>query len=53
MKKETIKISKEEMNNRLVHSPSPMHLQACLRGAQVHKNKKKYSRKEKHKKGYE
>lgn len=53
MKKETIKISKEEMNKKLVNSPNPLHMEACLRGSQVYKNKKKYTRKEKYKKDWE
>lgn len=53
MKKEVIKISKEEMNHKMVHSPNPMHVQNMMQGGKVHRNKKKYTRKEKHRKNYE
>ena len=53
MKKEKIQISKEEMHQKLIHSPNPTHVANFLQGGKVYKNKKKYTRKEKHRKGYE
>lgn len=54
MKKEKVILkTKEQANRDMVHLPNPMHAAACLKGGQVHKNKKKYTRKEKHRKDYE
>lgn len=36
----------------LLRIPNPMHLEACKRGGRVHKNKKAYTRKCKHKESY-
>lgn len=30
---------------RLAHLPNPMHLDACIQGGNVYRNKKKYTRK--------
>lgn len=34
---------------RRVHLPNPMHLQACIEGGRIYRNKKKYTRKGKSK----
>lgn len=36
---------KMTQEQRLVHSPSPIHLEACKQGSRVYRNKKKYTRK--------
>lgn len=47
-----IYLSSEEMNKRRTYLPNEMHRDACLKGASIHKSKKVYSRKDKHKKSY-
>lgn len=37
--------NKMTMEQRLVHSPSPLHLQACMEGSRTFRNRKKYTRK--------
>lgn len=47
MKQKKNKRAKMSAEQRLIHSPSPMHLAACQAGGKVFKNKKKYNRKDK------
>lgn len=44
-KKKKNKRSQMTAEQRLIHSPSPMHLDACQQGGRVFRNKKKYTRK--------
>lgn len=44
-----IKISKEEMAKKVLHSPDEAHMRECISGHRTTKNKKKYTRKCKHK----
>lgn len=37
-----------DMNLLRLHTPNKIHLQACIRGGNVHRNKKAYTRKQKH-----
>lgn len=53
MKKEKLIITKEEMNKKMIHSSNPLHVQNFLQGGKICKNKKKYTRKNKHRKEYE
>lgn len=39
------KKSKMTMEQRMVHAPSPLHLDACRQGSRTFRNKKKYTRK--------
>ena len=50
--KKIIHMTAEEASLRMTHLPNEMHRDACLRGSRVFKNKKAYTRKEKHKKAY-
>lgn len=49
-----MKKKKEHMTyaEKLLHIANPMHLEACKSGGRVYKNRKKYSRKAKHKYDY-
>lgn len=38
-----------DINKRLHKLPNKMHLQACIDGGNIYKNRKKYNRKVKHK----
>ncbi len=51
-KKKKNKRANMSAEQRLIHSPSPMHLQACIEGGRVFRNKKKYTRKGKAKYSY-
>ena len=51
-KKSKNKIEKMSYAEWLLHIPNPMHLEACKRGGNVYRNKKKYTRKEKYKSKY-
>lgn len=42
-----------DVNKLRIHLPNEMHLQACIRGGNIFRDKKKYTRKEKHKVRYE
>lgn len=50
-----MKKKKKEMNygQLLLHIPNPMHLEACKKGSNIYKNRKKYSRKGKNKYHYQ
>ena len=39
------KREKMTQEQRLIHSSSPIHLEACKQGSRVYRNKKKYTRK--------
>lgn len=47
-----LKMDSMEVSRMRTHLPNEMHRDACLKGGQVFKNKKAYTRKEKHKKSY-
>lgn len=52
-KEKLMHLSSEEMNKRRTHLPNEMHRDACMRGASVHRSKKTYTRKSKHKKSHQ
>ena len=41
-----------DINKRLHKLPNKMHLQACIDGGSIQRNRKKYNRKVKHKKSF-
>lgn len=43
------KKKKMTAEQRLIHSPSPLHLDACIQGGRIFRNKTKYTRKGKSK----
>lgn len=52
MKKRKNKRATMTAEQRLIHSPSPMHLDACIQGSRVFRDKTKYTRKGKSKYDY-
>lgn len=49
MKKKKNRRMNMSLEERLIHSPNPMHLSACMEGCKVFRNRKKYTRKGKEK----
>lgn len=49
MKKKKNKRASMTAEQRLIHSPSPLHLDACIQGGRVFRDKTKYTRKGKSK----
>ena len=47
-----IVFSKETLNSMQIHRPNKEHARECIVGQRVTKNKKKYTRKIKHKNNY-
>ncbi len=50
-KKKKVKV--QTQGEMLLHIPNLMHLEACKKGGRIFKDKSKYTRKTKHKKGYD
>jgi len=44
-----VKVTKIDMNQLRLHVPNEMHLQACIKGGSIYRDRTKYTRKEKHK----
>lgn len=52
MNKKIIHISSKDASIMRTHMKDEFHMKECLKGKRVHKNEKRYSRKEKHKSRY-
>lgn len=52
-KKKKTKSTNTSQGQLLLHIPNPMHLQACIKGGRIFKDKSKYTRKQKHKASYD